>query len=178
MAGTVCTCGFGEIYFTLDGERNVCTICGGEVAGLQDRLFEPSQPEPEPGTRVLVVDDQPYFRLIIRDILERNRYQVVEAADGIEAVRSLAAGLRAAAHQPAERVGLAILDLNMPGLLDGFQTLGVLKAIDEGLPVLVLTASPPTPELLKKLGQLKAKKYLNKSSKNLEELLLRNLEGA
>ena len=33
-------------------------------------------------------------------------------------------------------------------------------------------------ERLKKLGQLKAKKYLNKSSKNLEELLLRNLESA
>ena len=93
-------------------------------------------------------------------------------------MRSLAAAQRAAATHPAERVGLAILDLNMPGLLDGFQTLGVLKAMDEELPVLVLTASPPTPELLKKLGQLKAKKYLNKSSKNLEELLLRNLEGA
>jgi len=74
-------------------------------------------------------------------------------------------------------VALAVLDLNMPGLIDGFQTLGVLKAIDENLPVLILTASAPTPELLKKLGQLKAKKYLNKSSKNLEELLLRNLEG-
>jgi CheY-like chemotaxis protein len=178
MGGTVCTCGFGEIYFALEGDRSVCTICGGEVAGPQDRLYEPSVPEPEPGTRVLVIDDQPYFRLLIRDILERKRYQVVEAGDGIEAVRSLAAGLRAAAAQPAERVGLAILDLNMPGLLDGFQTLGVLKAMDEELPVLVLTASPPTPELLKKLGQLRAKKYLNKSSKNLEELLLRNLEGA
>ena len=178
MAGTVCTCGFGEIYFTLEGERNVCTICGGEVAGLKDKMFELSQPEPEPGTRVLVVDDQPYFRLLIRDILERKRYQIVEAGDGIDAVRSLAAAQRAAATHPSERVGLAILDLNMPGLLDGFQTLGVLKAMDEELPVLVLTASPPTPELLKKLGQLKAKKYLNKSSKNLEDLLLRNLEGA
>jgi CheY-like chemotaxis protein len=178
MAGTICSCGFGEVYFTIDGGRSVCTICGGEVAGLQDRLFEPSQPEPEPGTRVLVVDDQPYFRLRIRDILEQKRYQVVEAGDGIEAVRSLAAGLRAAATHPAERVGLAILDLHMPGLLDGFQTLGVLKAMDEELPVLILTSSAPTPELLKKLGQLRAKKYLNKSSKNLEELLLRNLEGA
>ena len=63
----------------------------------------------------------------------------------------------------------------MPGLLDGFQTLGVLKAMDDSLPVIILTSSPPTDDLLKKLGQLRAKKYLNKASKDLEGLLLRNL---
>jgi CheY-like chemotaxis protein len=176
MAETVCSCGFGEVYFTIEGGRSICTVCGGEVAGRQAGGFELSSPAPEPGTRVLVVDDQPFFRLRIRDILDQKRYQVVEAGDGIEAVRALAAGLRATETNPAERIRLAILDLNMPGLLDGFQTLGVLKAMDEELPVLILTASPPTPELLAKLGQLRAKKYLNKSSKNLEELLLRNLE--
>ena len=113
----------------------------------------------------------------IRDIIEQTQHQIIEAGDGIDAVRALAEGQRAAATNPSERVALAVLDLNMPGLIDGFQTLGVLKAMDENLPVLILTASAPTPELLKKLGQLKAKKYLNKSSKNLESLLLRNLEG-
>jgi CheY-like chemotaxis protein len=182
MAETVCHCGFGEEYFVLEGNRGLCTVCGGEVAGRSVGIFD--SPEPEPlraapakGTRVLVIDDQPFFRLRIRDILEQTHHQIVEAGDGIEAVRALAAGLRAAATDPAERVTLAVLDLNMPGLIDGFQTLGVLKAMDENLPVLILTASAPTPELLKKLGQLKAKKYLNKSSKNLDELLLRNLEG-
>ena len=179
MAETVCHCGFGEEYFTLEGNRSLCTVCGGEVAGRSVGVFD--QPEPESaaaaGARVLVIDDQPFFRMRIRDILEQTHHQIVEAGDGIEAVRALAAGQRAAATNPSERVALAVLDLNMPGLIDGFQTLGVLKAMDEGLPVLILTASAPTSELLKKLGQLKAKKYLNKSSKNLEELLLRNLEG-
>ena len=181
MAETVCHCGFGEEYFTLEGNRSLCTVCGGEVAGRSVGVFDLPEPEQEPaaspGARVLVIDDQPFFRLRIRDILEHTHHQIVEAGDGIEAVRALAAGQRAAAMNPSERVALAVLDLNMPGLIDGFQTLGVLKAIDENLPVLILTASAPTPELLKKLGQLKAKKYLNKSSKNLEELLLRNLEG-
>ena len=183
MAEAVCHCGFGEEYFTLEGNRSLCTVCGGEVAGRSVGVFDLPEPEPEqepaaaPGARVLVIDDQPFFRLRIRDILEHTNHQIVEAGDGIEAVRALAAGQRAAATNPSERVALAVLDLNMPGLIDGFQTLGVLKAIDENLPVLILTASAPTPELLKKLGQLKAKKYLNKSSKNLEELLLRNLEG-
>ena len=181
MAEMVCHCGFGEEYFTLEGNRSLCSVCGGEVAGRNVGIFDSQEPEraPEasPGPRVLVIDDQPFFRLRIRDILEQTHYQITEAGDGIEAVRALAAGLRSAAENPAERVALAVLDLNMPGLIDGFQTLGVLKAMDENLPVLILTASAPTPELLKKLGQLKAKKYLNKSSKNLEELLLRNLEG-
>jgi CheY-like chemotaxis protein len=177
MAPTVCHCGFGDEYFSLEGNRSFCTVCGGEVAGRSVGVFDLPEPEALPGTRVLIVDDQPFFRLRIRDILERSHHQVVEAGDGIEAVRILAAALRAAATNPSERVTLAILDLNMPGLIDGFQTLGVLKAMDDDLPVLILTASAPTPELLKKLGQLKAKKYLNKSSKNLDELLLRNLEG-
>jgi len=185
MADTVCHCGFGEEYFTLEGNRSICTVCGGEVAGRSMGVFDTglavAEPELEPGTApgspILVIDDQPFFRLRIRDILEQTHHRTVEAGDGIEAVRALSAGLRAAATNPSERVALAVLDLNMPGLIDGFQTLGVLKAMDEDLPVLILTASAPTPELLKKLGQLKAKKYLNKSSKNLEELLLRNLEG-
>jgi len=179
MAETVCHCGFGDEYFTLEGNRSYCTVCGGEVAGRSVGVFDLPEQEPaaSPGARVLVIDDQPFFRLRIRDILEKTHHQILEAGDGIEAVRALAAGQRAAATNPSERVALAVLDLNMPGLIDGFQTLGVLKAMDENLPVLILTASAPTPELLKKLGQLKAKKYLNKSSKNLEELLLRNLEG-
>ena len=179
MAELVCHCGFGEEYFTLEGNRSICTVCGGEVSGRSVAVFDApvSARDAAAGSRVLIVDDQPFFRMRIRDILEQKHHQIVEAGDGIEAVRALAAGQRAAAANPSERVALAILDLNMPGLIDGFQTLGVLKAIDENLPVLILTASAPTPELLKKLGQLKAKKYLNKSSKNLEELLLRNLEG-
>ncbi len=179
MAQTFCRCGFGDEYFSLEGNRSFCTVCGGEVSGRSVGIFDAPEPEPKApsGTRVLVIDDQPFFRLRIRDILERSNHQIIEAGDGIEAVRTLAAALQAAVTNPSERVALAILDLNMPGLIDGFQTLGVLKAMDESLPVLILTASAPTAELLKKLGQLKAKKYLNKSSKHLDELLLRNLEG-
>jgi CheY-like chemotaxis protein len=176
MPGTVCTCGFGEEYFTIEGNQSICTVCGGEVTGTRVAVFERQSPAERVAARVLVVDDQPFFRLRIRDLLEQRQFQVIEAGEGIEAVRALAAATRAAVTNPTQRVSLAILDLNMPGLIDGFQTLGVLKAIDEELPVFVLTASAPTPELLKKLGQLKARKYLNKASKSLDELILRNLE--
>jgi hypothetical protein len=65
-------------------------------------------------------------------------------------------------------------NLVMPGQIDGFQAPGVIKTMDERLPVLVLTSSPPTKELLKKLGSQRAKKYLNKASKDLEGLFLKN----
>jgi len=176
MGDFPCTCGFGEEYFTIEGERSVCTVCGGSVTGRLTGVFEQSPAAEPPAKRVLVVDDQPFFRLRIGDILAQRRHEVIEAGEGLEAVRVLAQAIREEGARPEARVSLVILDLNMPGLLDGFQTLGVLKAMDEDLPVLILTASPPTPDLLRKLGQLKAKKYLNKSSKNLDELLLRNLD--
>ncbi|HWR98396.1 MAG TPA: response regulator [Candidatus Methanoperedens sp.] len=175
MSDFSCHCGFGEEYFTIEGDQSVCSVCGGAVTGRLTAVFDQDAVEP-PAKRVLVVDDQPFFRLRIGDILAQRRHEVLEAGEGLEAVRLLARAIRAAETRPEERVSLVILDLNMPGLIDGFQTLGVLKAMDEELPVLVLTASPPTPELLRKLGQLKAKKYLNKSSKNLDELLLKNLD--
>jgi CheY-like chemotaxis protein len=177
MSDLPCHCGFGEEYFTIEGELSICTVCGGMVSGREVTVFEQPPPAAPAARRVLVVDDQPFFRLRIGDILTQKRHEVLEAGEGIEAVRVLARAMRAAVENPAERVSLVILDLNMPGLIDGFQTLGVLKAMDEELPVLILTASPPTADLLKRLGQLKAKKYLNKSSKNLDDLLLKNLES-
>jgi CheY-like chemotaxis protein len=171
-----CHCGFGDEYFTIEGSRSICTVCGGDVAGRQVGVFD-QEPAPAAGKRILVVDDQPFFRMRIRDILEQKQHIVIEAGEGLAAVRELSVALQASVKRQAERVSLVILDLNMPGLIDGFQTLGVIKAMDEDLPVIILTASAPTPELLKKLGQLKAKKYLNKSSKNLDDLLLRNLES-
>jgi CheY-like chemotaxis protein len=177
MGDFPCNCGFGEEYFTIEGERSVCTVCGGSVTGRLTGVFEQAPAAEPPVKRVLVVDDQPFFRLRIGDILAQRRHEVIEAGEGLEAVRVLAQAIREEGARPEARVSLVILDLNMPGLLDGFQTLGVLKAMDEDLPVLILTASPPTPDLLRKLGQLKAKKYLNKSSKNLDELLLKNLDS-
>jgi CheY-like chemotaxis protein len=177
MTENPCHCGFGDEYFTIEGGRSLCTVCGGAVTGRLTGVFERAPAEAPAAKRVLVVDDQPFFRQRIGDILARQRHEVLEAGEGLDAVRLLAQAMRAAETRPAERVSIAILDLNMPGLLDGFQTLGVLKAMDEDLPVIILTASPPTPDLLRTLGQLKAKKYLNKASKNLDELLLRNLES-
>jgi CheY-like chemotaxis protein len=59
---------------------------------------------------VLVVDDDPDIRLVLRMILEGQGYAVIDAADGAEALALLRD------HRPA----LILLDLMMPGV-DGVQ---------------------------------------------------------
>jgi CheY-like chemotaxis protein len=85
---------------------------------------------------VLVVDDDPNVRFTVRVALEGapppdgEPMAVVEAADGEEALRRLAAG----------GVDVVLLDLMMPGL-DGFGVLQALRGEDRPqVPVIMLTA--------------------------------------
>lgn len=59
---------------------------------------------------VLVVDDDPDSRAVARDALQRDGYEVVEAADGREA-------LRATSQRPPDVI---FLDLTMP-VMDGWE---------------------------------------------------------
>jgi len=54
--------------------------------------------------RILIIDDEPQIRSMLRLMLERDGYEVVEAPDGIE-------GIRAYRQKPAD---LIITDLIMP----------------------------------------------------------------
>jgi len=82
--------------------------------------------------RVLIADDRPTGRELVRTVLENGGYEVFEASDGIEALASAARILP----------DLIILDVHMPGL-DGF---GVVKQLRldprfAKTPVVALTAS-------------------------------------
>ena len=81
--------------------------------------------------RVLVVDDEPKNRELIRDTLEPRGYEVEEAVSGADALTSIAAA-------PPEAV---LLDASMPGL-DGLEVCRRLKAdaLTSVLPVTVVTA--------------------------------------
>ena len=77
---------------------------------------------------VLVVEDDADVRTLLRELLIRARYAVVEAASGREALRSLY----------AERPDLVVLDIVLPDL-DGWQTLERIRDASD-VPVLMLTA--------------------------------------
>jgi DNA-binding response OmpR family regulator len=104
----------------------------------------PAAPRPE-SSQILIADDQTDSRLGIRVILEATGYEVTEAEDGDQALKSLR-------DDPAD---LALLELHMPGL-GRMEVLRRLK--DEGteVPVVVVTAhgSIPIPMRAMELGAI------------------------
>ncbi len=172
-----CVCGFGEEFFTLEGDRTVCTVCGGAVGKGYVEAPEPEEEVIRSHRSILIVDDQAFFRERIRQNLKEQGHEVLEAANGLEALKAIAEiYLKRSAPMGVERLEAVILDLVMPGELDGFQTLAAVKALLPEVPVIVLTASPPKPELLQKLAKLGAKKYLNKGASNLDTLVVKNIQ--
>ncbi|WP_426503783.1 SpoIIE family protein phosphatase [Dactylosporangium sp. McL0621] len=88
----------------------------------------PARPDPD-APRILVVDDNADMRDYIRRVLGAD-YQVLEAADGVQALRLLR----------AEPPDLVLTDLMMPNL-DGFGLIAAVRADGPGhLPVIVLSA--------------------------------------
>jgi DNA-binding response OmpR family regulator len=79
-------------------------------------------------TRVLVVDDEADIRELVRELLGRAGYDVLEAPNGSEALRVFYA------QQP----DFVILDVQMP-VLDGWETLARIREVSD-VPVLMLTA--------------------------------------
>jgi DNA-binding NarL/FixJ family response regulator len=90
--------------------------------------------DPHPPVTVLVADDHPVFRAIVRRAIDGDPglSVVAEAADGHEAMRLIAA------LSPA----IAVVDRHMPGLSGDEIVDGVVRA---GLPtrLLLFTADPP-----------------------------------
>ena len=80
-------------------------------------------------TKILIVDDESRMRKLLRDFLEREGYQILEASDGIEAMDMFYAD---------KNIDLIILDVMMPRM-DGWQ---VCKEVREHskVPIMMLTA--------------------------------------
>ncbi|HLF04636.1 MAG TPA: response regulator [Dehalococcoidia bacterium] len=86
-------------------------------------------------TRVLVADDEPQVRGLIKKLLTDKGYQVLEAADGAQAYTlTVEAAI-------AEMPDLVVLDLMMPQM-NGFDVLQKLKAtpMTAHIPVIIVTA--------------------------------------
>ena len=79
---------------------------------------------------ILVVDDSGSFRTVVKLALQKSGYAVVEAGDGLEALK------RVAEH----KVNLVVCDVNMPNM-DGITFVKELKqsAAHRFLPVIMLT---------------------------------------
>jgi CheY-like chemotaxis protein len=93
---------------------------------------------------ILVVDDEALIRMDISDILRAQGYDVIEAFNADEALKTLARGTL---------VDLVFSDIFMPGKLDGID-LARYVAAEFGLPVLLTSghaASADIPEAIRPL---------------------------
>lgn len=78
--------------------------------------------------KILVADDEAEIRDILRLYLEKDGYEVLEAADGMEAMEVCR----------QEKPDLAVLDIMMPGI-DGYRVLRNIRE-NSNIPVIILSA--------------------------------------
>ncbi|MES2498755.1 MAG: PAS domain-containing protein [Pseudomonadota bacterium] len=88
-----------------------------------------SEAPPGGGQHVLVVEDDPSVRLLIREVLEEIGYSAVEAADGLSAIPVL---------ESDRRIDLMISDVGLPGM-NGRQLAEKARACRPDLPILFVT---------------------------------------
>ena len=81
--------------------------------------------------RVLLVDDFEDSRIGLKKLLEIEGYEVIEAADGAQAIESAL----------SSRPDIILMDLSLPGI-DGFSATQRIKedAAMNGVPIIVLSA--------------------------------------
>jgi DNA-binding response OmpR family regulator len=119
---------------------------------LADEDAPTAVPGPRLKSRILVVDDDRMIRLMVRRLLEKEGFDVVEGTTGRQAV-DLAR---------RERPDLLILDLGMPEM-DGYAAIGEIKQdlTLAAIPVIVLTAQNE-PGVEERVLELGADDYLTK----------------
>lgn len=108
-------------------------------------------------SRILVVDDEPSIRAVLKAHLSRDGHEVTVAADGNDAVHALA-------NLP---IDLVISDLKMPGM-DGLELLAHAMREHPGLPVILITAHGTVDTAVEAL-KLGAQDFITKPF-DLEEL--------
>jgi type IV pilus assembly protein PilB len=103
-------------------------------------------------SRVLVTDDEPITRMLVKLLLEREQFQVLEAGNGRDAVEIAT----------RERPDLLLIDLNMPEM-DGYEAIGRLRRDLSlaTLPIVVITAEEG-PGVERRVLQLGADDYIVK----------------
>jgi two-component system chemotaxis response regulator CheY len=81
-------------------------------------------------TKVLIVDDATFMRMMVKDILEKNGYQVVgEAPNGIKAVELY----------KSEKPDVVTMDITMPEM-DGIEAVKAIKAFDPAAKIVMCSA--------------------------------------
>ena len=99
---------------------------------------------------VMVVDDSRFQRMMLSKVIKQQGHEVLEAADGDEAVSMYG----------ASKPDLALMDVTMPNK-DGLQALEEIRGLDPSARVVMLTALDQDSVVVKAI-ELGAKDFLAK----------------
>lgn len=114
-----------------------------------DSVTPPGGGTPAAEPVILVVDDDPQLRQMIRWALEDEGLLVQTAADGLQAIDSVS----------AERPALILLDIGLP-IIDGYGVAERVHALSGGpVPIVAITADGRAAEKARRVG---AQAYLQK----------------
>ena len=128
------------------------------AAGAETAVAE--APRPEPGMKhILIADDEPAIRALLRDFLEGESFQVSEAETGQQVMKALTEG----------GYDLIMMDIRMPEM-DGLAVLKELNTRKMDVPIILMTAHNSA-NIAIQATQLGAYDYITKPFE-LQEVLL------
>ncbi len=146
--------GLATVYGIVEAHRGAIEVRDAQPRGALMRVWLPACAAPaaavKPADRapdhrvrgrglVLVVDDEDALRRAVGASLVSLGYEVLFAANGLEAVDVVA--------QKPGQIGLVLLDLIMPRM-DGRAAFGAMRALDPAIPVILATGTPDDPAAL------------------------------
>jgi signal transduction histidine kinase/CheY-like chemotaxis protein len=123
----------GDMTPGLQPESPMLDVGGGDLHQLAPVFYTSKfMQRMERGADILLVDDYPFNRMVVRTVLERERLRVDEAENGLIAIQMIQekAGI-------SQHYRLIIMDIDMP-VLDGIRTTERLRAMQLEDPSLAL----------------------------------------
>jgi two-component system cell cycle response regulator DivK len=123
----------GAFFEIIAGINNIAMNIIEQVSEkLVTIIFRYDMTDRVSGATILYIEDNPDNRLLIRRVMQAEGYQFLEAANALEALRSIQV------HRP----DLILMDINLPGI-DGYTLTAKLKAAPQfaRIPIIAMTAN-------------------------------------
>ena len=102
----------------------------GEAKHNHDATRSTATPLVKAGETILIVDDEPTVRMLLKDVLSELGYSVLDAADSVEGLETL---------RSDAQIDLLITDVGLPGGMNGRQMADAGREIRPNLKTLFIT---------------------------------------